>query len=139
MQGAARWSPGNSFNMVALRGSMVTRITQWNGGAFIGVCKMALLLPGCAIIFKYDKSSQVLNTVGDKLPSPATFSELQPTRQHWLAAASFPPNTTTGQIHGAKVILAIETAQYWPAVRQQAGFALLQFFLFLLIASRFTS
>ena len=122
MQGAARWSPGNSFNMVAIRGSMVTGMDRRNGGAFIGVCKMALLLPVCANISKYDKSSQALNTVGDKLPSPATFSKLQPTRQHWLAAASFPPNTTTGQIHGAKIILAIKAAQNWPAVRQQAGF-----------------
>ena len=66
MQGATRWCPGNSFNMVALCGSMVTRINQRNGGAFIGVCKMALLLPVYANIYKFDKTSYVLNKVGNE-------------------------------------------------------------------------
>ena len=61
--GGATQCPGISFNMIAVCGSMMTGMEQRDRGAFNGVSKMALLLTKCAIIYKYDTSSHVVNTM----------------------------------------------------------------------------
>mgnify|MGYP006163276317 CR=1 FL=1 len=92
MQGAARWSPGNSFNMVTVCGSMMTNTERREQDYFNGVCKLALLLTYKVINKQLDESPHNVNKMWNNVIRPAVFAEIEAAGPDWVAAANFSHN-----------------------------------------------